>query len=152
MHLNESPWILEREARQIALEAIRSVCRHRQWIAHAIHIRATHVHAVITGEAAPERMLSDFKAYATRALRLAFPDVQRQRYWANHGSTRYLWNEVSFRAAMDYVLNGQGERMSAIPIMSKISARIWSLTLPAPFQYARMIAPISIVQVDAELL
>jgi REP element-mobilizing transposase RayT len=111
-HLNEIPWILEPAARQITLGAMGSVCSHRQWIAHAIHIRTTHVHAVITGDAAPERMLSDFNAYATGALRRALPKMQRRRYWANHGSTRYLWNEVSFRAAIDYVLNGQGERMA----------------------------------------
>jgi hypothetical protein len=57
-------------------------------------------------------MLSDFKAYATRALRREFPDIQRRRYWAQHGSTRYLWNDVSVRAAIDYVLNGQGEAMA----------------------------------------
>jgi REP element-mobilizing transposase RayT len=102
---DEPPWILEREAQQIALEAIRCVCLHRQWTAHAVHIRTTHVHSVITGETAPERMLSDFKAYATRALRRALPDVERRRYWAHHGSTRYLWNQVSFRAVIDYLSN-----------------------------------------------
>jgi len=56
-------------------------------------------------------MLSDFKAYATRALRHELPEIQRRRYWAQHGSTRYLWNEVSLRAAIDYVLHGQGEAM-----------------------------------------
>lgn len=93
-HLNEMPWLLNEEARQITLDAICSVCDHRQWDAHAIHIRTTHVHAVISANAAPERMLSDFKAYATRALRRKFPDIQRRRYWAQHGSTRYLWNDV----------------------------------------------------------
>lgn len=120
-HLNETPWILEREAQQIVLESTRSVCSYRHWIAHAIPIRTTHVHAVITGEAAPERMLSDFKAYGTRALRRAFPEVQRRRYWARHGSTRYLWNEVSFQAAIDYVLNGQGERMACYPDLGQNS-------------------------------
>src|SRR6185312_3038251 len=28
-HLNETPWILEEHARQITLDAIRSVCGHR---------------------------------------------------------------------------------------------------------------------------
>jgi hypothetical protein len=63
----------------------------------------THVHAVISGEATPERLVSDFKAYATRALRRASPNIQRRRYWTCHGSTRYLWNEVSLSAAIDYV-------------------------------------------------
>jgi len=114
-HLHEKPWMLDLEARGITLETLRSVCTHRDWIAHAIHIRTNHVHAVVGGETAPERMLSDFKAYATRAFRRAFPDRQRRRYWAHHGSTRYLWNEVSLKAAIDYVPNGQGERMACYP-------------------------------------
>lgn len=116
VHLNESPWMLHPEAQHLTLKALRSVCAHRQWIAHAIHIRTTHVHAVVAGETAPERMLSDFKAYATRALRRDLPGIQRHRYWAHHGSTRYLWKQVSLRAAIDYVLNGQGERMACYSI------------------------------------
>ena len=111
-HLNETPWILEEQARQLTLDAIRSVCDYRHWVSHAIHVRTTHVHAVIAGDTTPERMLSDCKAYATRALRRELPEIQRQRYWAQHGSTRYLWNDVSLRAAIDYVLNGQGEAMA----------------------------------------
>jgi hypothetical protein len=60
-------------------------------------------------------MLYDLKAYASRALRRASPEIQRRRYWAHHGSTRYLWNKVSLKAAIDYVLNGQGERMACYP-------------------------------------
>lgn len=111
-HLKELPWTIEPEAGQVTHEALRSVCRHRQWIAHALHVRMTHVHAAVAGDVRPERMLCDFKAYATRALRSAFPEVRRRRYWADHGSTRYLWNEVSFRAAVDYALNQQGAKMA----------------------------------------
>ena len=115
MRLNETPWKLDAEARRITLETVRSVCEHRRWTLYAVHIRTTHVHVVIGGETAPERMLCDLKAYATRTLRCALPNVQRRRYWAYHGSTRYLWNEVSLRAAVDYVLNCQGERMAHYP-------------------------------------
>ena len=114
-HLKERPWKLDLEARRITLETIQCVCAHRAWIAHAIHVRTNHVHAVISGEVAPERILSDCKAYATRAFRRASPGTQRRRYWADHGSTRYLWNEVSLRAAIDYVLHAQGERMACYP-------------------------------------
>jgi len=71
-HLNEIPWKLDWEAQRITLEALRSVCIHRQWIAHAIHIRTNHVHAVVAGEIAPERILTAFKAYGTRAFRRAY--------------------------------------------------------------------------------
>lgn len=114
-HLNEPPWTLDPESRRLTLETVLSVCRHRQWIAHAIHVRKTHVHAVLSGEATPERMLSDCKAYATRALRRDVPSVHRRRYWSVHGSTRYLWNAVSLRAAVDYVLHGQGEPLAYYP-------------------------------------
>ena len=111
-HLHESPLVLDHEAREIILNALIAVCSHRQWTAHALHIRTTHVHAVISGQAPPERMLSDFKSYATRALRRALGPGERHQYWTRHGSTRYLWNEVSLRAAIDYVLNGQGEKLA----------------------------------------
>lgn len=114
--LNESPCILDEKARLLTLYAILDVCRYRQWTPHGVHVRRTHVHAVIGGEGRPERMLSDFKAYATRALRSAVTVTPgRRHYWTHHGSTRYLWNEISLKAAIDYVLNSQGSRMACYP-------------------------------------
>ena len=71
--LKETPWVLDNEARSLTLQAILTVCTHRKWMAHAVHVRTTHVHAVIDGEAPPERMLSGFKAlplahFAAKAL------------------------------------------------------------------------------------
>ncbi len=59
-------------------------------------------------------MMAAFKSYATRALR-AKANYQRERFWADYGSTRYLWNEMSLKAAVEYVLNGQGMRMECFP-------------------------------------
>ncbi len=112
--LGEEVLFLDEKARLAALKAILDVCRHRGWVPYAVHVRSTHVHGVVSGEARPERMLFDFKAYATRALRLEVPAVRR-RYWTDHGSTRYLWNEKSVRAAMEYVLEGQGLAMARYP-------------------------------------
>jgi hypothetical protein len=113
--LSESPYLLDRETRSLVLDAILAVCAHRQWIAHAVHVRSTHVHAVVFGEVKPERMLADFKAYATRSIRSRSVAGGRSRHWAIHESTRYLWNETSVKAAIEYVLNGQGTRMSCYP-------------------------------------
>jgi hypothetical protein len=112
--LQETPWSLDQQARQVVLRAMLQVCSHRQWFAHAIHVRTTHVHAVAWGNEKPERMLTDFKAYSTRAIR-SVTEIPRSRYWAHHGSTRYLWNDLSLKAAVDYVLNAQGERMACYP-------------------------------------
>jgi REP element-mobilizing transposase RayT len=113
--LKESPWIPDAERQHITLEALKSVAIYRAWTIHALHLRTTHVHAVISGETAPERILSDFKAYATRALRRAFSQIPRRRYWTDHGSTRYLWNEANLKAAIEYVLSGQGQKMACYP-------------------------------------
>jgi hypothetical protein len=37
--------------------------------------------------------------------------------------TRYLWNEVSVRAATNYVLNAQGERMACYPLPDEDQSR-----------------------------
>lgn len=84
-------------------------------MAHAIHVRTNHVHAVIGANVRPERMLVDFKSYASRAFRSVAHALPRRRYWTDHGSTRHLWNEASLKAAFAYVLDGQGVRMACYP-------------------------------------
>ncbi|MGA8030261.1 MAG: hypothetical protein WB992_24220 [Bryobacteraceae bacterium] len=49
--LNETPWTLDAHIRETVLQSMVSVCTYRNWIAYAIHVRSTHVHAVIGGEA-----------------------------------------------------------------------------------------------------
>ena len=99
VHLHETPWMLDSKARQIVLERLCSVCAHRQWICHAVHIRTTHVHAVVTGETAPERMLSDF-----RLMPHERSAMRRPRFSGTDTGlimeVQLLWNEVSFRAAL----------------------------------------------------
>lgn len=113
LRLSETPLVLDQENRQLVLRVVLTVCAHRGWTSHALHVRTNHVHAVVSGEVKPERMLLDFKAYATRALRAC--GIPRRRYWAHNGSTRYLWNQTSLNAAMEYVLNGQGIKMACYP-------------------------------------
>lgn len=110
--LNNPPWMLDTRRRLMTLQTILSVCTHRLWIAHAAHVRTTHVHAVVSGSVKPERMVADFKAYSARAFRSQATDAPPRRYWAKHGSTRYLWNQASLKAAIEYVVDGQGARMA----------------------------------------
>ena len=69
----------------------KEVCRYRRWTLLAAHVRTEHVHVVVQAEATPERVLNDFKVYASRRLSEAgFENSERKR-WTRHGSTRYLW-------------------------------------------------------------
>jgi REP element-mobilizing transposase RayT len=112
--LNEAPWVLDDDARRLMLQITLTVCERRQWTVYAVHVRTNHIHTVISANVTPERVLCDLKAYSTRAFRCR-TDSPRRRHWANHGSTRYLWNQASVNAAIDYVLNGQGVAMARYP-------------------------------------
>ena len=110
--MKHSPYELNSARRSVVLEAIRQVCIHRGWKLRAAHVRSSHVHLVVTAETAPEKILADVKAYASRALNQARLDPRGRRRWAHHGSTRYLWKPKQVAAAMEYVVWGQGNPMA----------------------------------------
>jgi hypothetical protein len=107
--MTASPYTLDNMRRRVVLEAICAVCHYRRWTRLAAQVRTTHVHAVVEAESDPERVLNDFKAYASRKLNDVEPERKR---WARHGSTRWLWNPRQASAAMQYVLEEQGEAMA----------------------------------------
>ena len=93
--------------RQLVREAVIEVCKHRGWKLIALHVRTTHVHAIVNTEATPSRIVVDWKAYATRRLRTG--DSAALVYWAQGGSARSLKTERDLRRAIKYVLEEQGE-------------------------------------------
>jgi REP element-mobilizing transposase RayT len=100
------------EARRTTVEAaVRGVCVQRGWALHAINVRTNHVHSVVTAGCRPEKILNDFKAYATRGMREAKLWQRTTTPWAEKGSRRYLWQEKSVARAIDYVLNHQGNEL-----------------------------------------
>jgi len=110
--MRHEPFRLDKESRQVVRDAIQAVCVHREWSLLAAHVRTTHVHAVVAADAHPQRIMVDFKAYASRALiRVALGNSETKR-WSRHGSMRYLWEQENVRDAASYVLSGQGEPMA----------------------------------------
>jgi hypothetical protein len=113
--MTQPPYTLDEPRRRVVLEGILGVCSYRGWTLHAAHVRTWHIHVVVSGEATPERMLSDFKAYANRALnRAGFDDNARKR-WTHHGSTRNINDARCLDAAVHYVLCKQGTPMQRWP-------------------------------------
>ena len=87
----------------------------RNWLMHAINVRTNHVHVVVAiGTARPEQALNALKANATRQLRQDGQWRRQQSPWADKGSRRRLWNVRSIERAIDYVINGQGDRLSEL--------------------------------------
>jgi len=56
--------------------------------------------------------MNDLKSYASRCLnRLGLDEPTRKR-WARHGSTRWLWQPQTVSAAIQYVVQEQGDPMA----------------------------------------
>ena len=107
----DKPW------RTAVQAAVVEVCAYRGWTLLALHVRTTHVHVVVAAApASPEKVLNDFKAYATRRLRRQKLAEEEVRVWAVHGSTRYVWNDKQLAEVVDYVVNQQGAFLEPLPI------------------------------------
>ncbi|MDX2043740.1 MAG: transposase [Acidobacteriota bacterium] len=107
--MKHSPVELDDARRVIVDHAIREVCQHRKWKLLAINVRTNHVHVVVSATCKPEKVLNDFKAYATRAMRSGGAWSRPASPWSGHGSRRYLWKPQQVECACDYVLNHQGD-------------------------------------------
>jgi REP element-mobilizing transposase RayT len=111
-NLREPPYLLDAARRAIVLDTIREVAQHRHWRLLACHVRTNHVHILVTADCRPEKVMSDFKAYASRRLKERLGEAADCKRWTQHGSTRYLWTEEHVAAEVEYVVKGQGEAMA----------------------------------------
>ncbi len=114
--LKKPPIVFEETQRRAIQHAILETAEHRGWGLLALHVRSNHVHAlVVASDAEPEKVMNDFKAYATRRLRDASLVSSDQKVWTRHGSTRYLWDQSAVQAAKRYVLDQQGGPLAPAP-------------------------------------
>lgn len=107
--MKREPVTLNISQREIVDRAIREVCSHRDYLLRALNVRTNHAHVVVSKAVRPERIVSDFKAYATRRLREELEFADGLKIWSRGASTRYLWKPRHVLAAVDYVLYSQGD-------------------------------------------
>jgi REP element-mobilizing transposase RayT len=108
--LSQPPLVkLSRRQRKAVEEAIRETCKIRKWGVWVTNIRTNHVHAVVSAACKPEKILSAFKANATRKLREEGCWNSSRSPWVEKGSKRYLWTEQDVINAVVYVEYDQGE-------------------------------------------
>lgn len=107
--LAQRPVRLLAKQRAVVQQAIRETCEIRKWSLWAVNVRTNHIHTVVTANCKPDRVLSAFKANATRKLREARCWDSDRSPWAYRGSRRYLWTEKELLDAIAYVLYDQGE-------------------------------------------
>ena len=110
--MNQAPYSLDPDSRAAVVEALREVCVQRGWNLLAAHVRTNHVHVIVEAEVRPERVMNDFKSYASRALNRLGRDGPDRKRWARHGSTRWLWRDQDVQEAIRYAVEEQGEPMA----------------------------------------
>jgi REP element-mobilizing transposase RayT len=110
-NLKNPPLKLDASCRDIVLQAILDVCKFRGWFAHSAHVRSNHIHIVVSGQEKPEKMMCDFKKYATKAIKKT-GSISADKYWTRHGSTKYIWTKERLHLAIEYVETGQGKIMA----------------------------------------
>ena len=101
--------LLDAACRACVERTIREVARYRGWEIRTLSVQTNHVHVVVNADAKPEKVMSDFKAYATRRLREAQLTPFKGDVWSSHGSTRYLKTPESIRSACQYVAENQAD-------------------------------------------
>ena len=84
----------------------------RGWDLLAAHVRSNHVHAIVESETRPERIMNEFKSYASRELNRLDRDGPDRKRRARHGSTRWLWKDEDLQQALQYVVDEQGEPLA----------------------------------------
>lgn len=89
--------------------AIEECCVFRDWKLLAVHVRTNHVHAAMPNGESGDRILHDFKSYATRKLRALRLIAEGRSVWTSGGSVSCLYGEAEMFRAIDYVKNGQGD-------------------------------------------
>lgn len=96
--------VLAPAMRACVADAIRRVCEFRGWRLFALNARTNHVHVVASAAHTPERVMNDFKSWATRGLCAAGLRARGVPTWSRHGSTRWINTNASLQSAIDYVL------------------------------------------------
>ncbi len=109
--LKYAPFHIGQRERTSISEAIAEVCRVRHWQLCALNLRTCHLHVVVLGQASGDRMMNDFKAYATRRLVVSGLARPGQKLWTRGGSVRLIRTAGSLERACAYARDHQGARL-----------------------------------------
>jgi REP element-mobilizing transposase RayT len=108
--MTEDACRLSEDQRDAVEKQIEETCLHRGWCLRAVSCRSNHVHVVLTAmNTRPKKIRSDLKAWATRCLKDKF-DANRENWWAERGSIRFLNSERSLETATLYVVEAQDRK------------------------------------------
>lgn len=109
-NLKQRPFTFNGKQRKVVEDAINDCCKFRGFELYAVNARSNHVHAVISAQILPEKLIKIVKARCTRVLRENGLISEDTGLWSRGGSRKYLWKDRYVAAAIDYVLYCQSEK------------------------------------------
>jgi REP element-mobilizing transposase RayT len=103
--MRQDPVRLTHEQARHVAEQLRETASYRGWSLLALAVMANHVHLVVEvpEEAPSDKLLGDFKAYATRRLNREFGGGKKRLWWTERGSTRLLTDAEAVTDTVQYV-------------------------------------------------
>ncbi len=105
--MTEQQCLLSPKERAIVIAQILHTCAFRNWVHYASACRSNHAHVVIGAwNTKPQKIRIDIKAWCTRSLREQ-SRPEKENWWAERGSTRYIWTEQSLQTVIQYVTEAQ---------------------------------------------
>ncbi|QDT38814.1 transposase [Stratiformator vulcanicus] len=108
-NLKGPPILLDGEKAELILAQFQETAAYRAWSLLAASIMPNHFHLVVQVENDPDpkKLLSDFKAYASRKLNANYERPQSDTWWTTKGSKRKLNDAKAVQDAINYVLYKQ---------------------------------------------
>ena len=104
--MKETEFRLTPELRKTIHTCILDHCAFRTWTVHALNVRSNHIHIVLTAKRfRPEKIRDQLKSWCTRTLSAV--GVNRNRFWTQGGSCRWINQEDDLWAAISYVRDSQ---------------------------------------------
>lgn len=103
------PIYLSLQQAYLVLSQFQETARFRGWTLLAVAIMTNHYHLVVDvpDDANPDRVLADFKAYASRVLNKEFGKPESNTWWTSKGSARKLKDLFAKQNAIRYVVERQ---------------------------------------------
>jgi REP element-mobilizing transposase RayT len=94
---------------------IETVCRvhaqFRSWNLLAINARSNHVHIVVFApKYKPQAVRDQFKANATRVLRMPPESITQAKIWTRGGDCEWIRTEKDLEQIVTYVIDGQDRK------------------------------------------
>lgn len=107
--LKHSQVFLNKQQRKVVLKTIIDHCSLKKWKLFAAHVLHNHVYVLVYADIKVEKIMADFKAWATRKLRET--GFEAPKVWTRHGSTIYIFNHNVLLEKIDYVIDQQPAKM-----------------------------------------